>query len=264
MFSVEMQVVDNLVPNILLGVDFLNKYEVKLDFGTGMITLHHYTKLVKISFIEVIPSHNIDTFFLAGTYVATKKQDNKSKTTRLSFSSHIETHHRITDLLTPIQYIKKKLETEENLNPILKKTESANKNSLHPVKSNRFSMRKETLVSQHQQSDYNTMNVENGQDHYEVSKKIFLTKSNVVHYRREGRCSTVSTVSNKIYSFHDVTSEVFIRRKIEEIASISSDISFNEKEQLFSVPCKNKECIDVFSSDTSHARVEPIKVVLKD
>ncbi|KAL1448674.1 hypothetical protein WDU94_001883 [Cyamophila willieti] len=214
--DMDVFVIKNLVPDILMGMDFLSKFRAKLDFDDGTFTLRTKSGSVSTRFTETYDSGPDGEFFLAGTYEQTTHRGKGCSKARVKFSSHLETHNRIGD---DVQIPRR---TPEGIKSILKK---------------------------------------NGDN----MKKSLLNPVDVVPYRVPETQGCVDVGTSSIMNINELTSKLAVRNKLEDVANISPDVSFADKERLINILSRYKECLDAFSNDIGgNARVAPIKLTLKD
>ncbi|KAL1447357.1 hypothetical protein WDU94_015595, partial [Cyamophila willieti] len=208
-------VIKNLVPDILIGMDFLRKFKAILDFDRGRLSLRTKSERIRTRFIESELCSPNGEFFLAGTYEQTTHRGEECSKARVKFSSHLETHNRIEDN----QQVQVPIRTQKELKSILKKNgDNMKKSPSNPVE--------------------------------------------VVPHRVP---ETQGCIDVGILNINELTSKLAVRKKLEDAANISPDVSFADKERLINILSRYKECLDAFSNDIGgNARVAPIKLTLKD
>ncbi|KAL1454493.1 hypothetical protein WDU94_010736 [Cyamophila willieti] len=237
----DVYVIKNLVPEVLIGMDFISKYKAKLDFENGNLFLRTKTNSIHTKFIESKMYPNSNEYFLAGTYYYEKQSHRgiECREPKVRFSAHLETHCRIGDT----KYIREPIENPKVQKSSLKK--NGDKNLSHPVS--------QSQVREYKQ--YNNPVVD--QQHPILQCNDTLTQS--IRYNNK-QCT-----DDYILQVDDIASRLALRSKIEEITTISTDINEKDKEKLLRMLCKYKNCMDAFSNDVGgNAKVEPIKIPLKD
>uniref|UniRef100_A0A8D8QIB7 Uncharacterized protein n=1 Tax=Cacopsylla melanoneura TaxID=428564 RepID=A0A8D8QIB7_9HEMI len=217
--NVNVRVIKNLVPDILIGMDLLRRFRAILDFNRGKLSLRTESGRIRTRFIEPKSGGPNGEFFLGGTYEQTTHRGEECSKAKVKFSSHLETHNRIGDT----QHVQVPIKTQKGIKSILKK---------------------------------------NGD---KMKKKSPSYPVDVVPHRvpETQGCDDVSTTS--IMNINELTSNLAVRKKLEDAANISPDVSFADKERLINMLSRYKECLDAFSNDIGgNARVAPIKLTLRD